>query len=74
MLTLDGYATEAFQIWMDQITTAVNNVPPLTGSGTPEGAVTASAGRWYVDTSAGSGTGIYYKESGDEDTGWVLRS
>lgn len=73
-LTPDGVATLAFQTWMAAITDAVNGIPPLTGTGSPEGAVEASEGRWYVDTSAAAGQGIYYKESGDGDTGWVARS
>jgi hypothetical protein len=74
LITPDGRATEEFHTWMDQMTNAVNDIPPLTGTGTPEGSVVASVGRWYVDTSAAAGTGIYFKETGDGDTGWVLRS
>lgn len=69
-----GGASIRFHTWMQDITTALNNHPPLTGSGTPEGSVTASVGRWYVDTAAAAGTGIYFKETGDGDTGWILRS
>jgi|GEM_PF-2888572 len=67
-------STQEFHNWMAQITEAVNNTPPLTGSGTPEGNIIASVGRWYVDTSAAVGTGIYFKETGDGDTGWAQRS
>ena len=73
LVTPDGLATVAFFTWLDQITESVNNIPPLTGSGSPEGVVTASTGRWYVDTDS-SGTGIYLKESGDGNTGWQARS
>lgn len=46
----------------------------LRGEGTPEGAVTASVGRLYVDTTGGAGTVLYVKESGDAtDTGWVAK-
>ena len=69
----DGNPTVEFLIWLDQVTTAGNNIPPVTGTGSPEGVVTASVGRWYVDTST-SGTGIYLKESGDGNTGWQARS
>lgn len=72
---LDGNSANIqFYTWMEAITEAVNNTPPLSGSGSPEGVETASVGRWYVDTSAAAGTGIYYKETGDGDTGWVARS
>ena len=73
-LTPEGQATIAFQTWMDQVTIAANQSAPVTGSGAPEGAVVASVGKWYVDTAVGAGGGIYFKESGEGDTGWVLRS
>jgi len=69
-----GAATISFYTWMDQVSNAINNLQPLTGAGSPEAAVIASPGRWYVDTDAAAGAGIYFKESGDENTGWVLRS
>ena len=72
-LTPNGVATEEFHIWMDAITDGVNNVPPLTGSGTPEASVVASVGRWYVDTVA-SPADIYFKKTGDGNTGWVITS
>lgn len=67
----DGFANIQFYTWMDQITEAVK--PPLVGSGSPEGVIVATVGRWYVDTDT-VGTGIYLKESGEGDTGWVARS
>jgi hypothetical protein len=70
-ITQDGYANIQFYMWMDQITEAVK--PPLVGSGSPEGVVIATVGRWYVDTDT-TGTGIYLKESGEGDTGWIARS
>jgi hypothetical protein len=73
-MIVNGLPELDFYIWMEAITTAVNNLQPLTGTGTPESSIVASAGRWYVDTSAGVGSGIYFKETGDGDTGWVLRS
>jgi hypothetical protein len=69
----DGVPTLEFYTWIDQVTNAVNAVPPLTGTGTPESNVIASAGRWYVDTNA-SPADIYYKETGDGDTGWTITS
>lgn len=70
----EGIANTEFHIWMEAVTEAVNNLMPLTGAGTPEATVTASVGRWYVDTAAAVGTGIYFKQTGDEATGWILRS
>lgn len=41
------------------------------GSGTPEGSVTAPSGSFYLRTDGGSGTTLYVKESGAGDTGWA---
>lgn len=70
----DGRPTFEFYNWMQLITDAVNALPPLTGTGSPETVVVSAPGRWYVDTAAAVGAGIYYKETGDGNTGWVLRS
>jgi len=41
------------------------------GSGSPEGAVTATVGSFYSREDGGAGTSFYVKESGTGDTGWV---
>jgi hypothetical protein len=41
------------------------------GSGTPEGSVTAPVGSLYTRTDGGAGTTLYVKESGSGNTGWV---
>lgn len=41
------------------------------GSGTPEGAVTAEKGSIYLRTDGAAGTALYCKESGSGNTGWV---
>lgn len=43
------------------------------GAGTPEGAVTASPGSVYLNTSGGAGVSLYIKESGSGNTGWVAK-
>ena len=68
-LTENNLATVQFHAWMDSISEAVNNLQPLTGTASPEGSIIASPGRWFVDTSAAD---IYFKSSGDGDTGWLL--
>jgi len=45
----------------------------VSGSGTPEGAVTASVGTVYLRTDGGAGTTLYVKESGVGNTGWVSK-
>jgi hypothetical protein len=43
----------------------------LTGTGTPESAVTAGIGSIYLRSDGGAGTSFYVKESGAGNTGWV---
>lgn len=43
------------------------------GTGTPEGAITAPVGSLYTNTTGGSGTTLYIKESGAGNTGWVAK-
>jgi parallel beta-helix repeat protein len=43
----------------------------LSGTGTPEGSVTAAVGAIYQRTDGGAGTTLYVKESGAGNTGWV---
>ena len=45
----------------------------LTGSGTPEGAVTADVGSLYTRSNGGASTTLYIKESGTGNTGWVAK-
>lgn len=42
-----------------------------TGSGTPEGVVTANRGALYLRLDGGAGTCLYVKETGTGNTGWV---
>lgn len=44
-----------------------------TGTGSPEGVVTASVGSMYTDVAGGAGTTLYVKESGTGNTGWVAK-
>ena len=43
----------------------------LSGSATPEGAVTAKVGSLYMRSDGSTGTTLYVKESGTGNTGWV---
>lgn len=45
----------------------------LSGSGTPEGAVTAPVGSLFSRTDGGASTSLYVKESGTGNTGWVAK-
>jgi hypothetical protein len=41
------------------------------GTGTPEGVVTANVGALFFRSNGGAGTTLYVKESGTSNTGWV---
>lgn len=41
------------------------------GTGTPEGTVTAPPGSLYLNTAGGAGTSLYVKQSGTGNTGWI---
>lgn len=43
------------------------------GTGSPEGSVTATVGSIYTRTDGGAGTTMYVKESGAGNTGWVAK-
>lgn len=43
------------------------------GTGTPEGAVTATVGSLFTRTDGGASTTLYIKESGTGNTGWVAK-
>lgn len=49
----------------------ITDKPILRGTGSPEGAVTATVGTIYQRTNGGAGTVLYLKESGSGNTGWV---
>ena len=45
----------------------------LSGTGTPEGSVTAPIGSIYMRVDGSTGTTLYVKESGTGNTGWVAK-
>lgn len=54
---------------------ATNGTGPTwtSGTGTPEGVVTAPVGSQFTRTDGGAGTCFYVKESGAGNTGWVAK-
>lgn len=73
-ITKQGLMNEEFFQWALEVTEAINAGQATLGTGSPEGVVTATPGKLYSDTGAAAGTGLYVKETGDGNTGWVLRS
>jgi hypothetical protein len=45
----------------------------LTGTGSPQGVVTAPVGTLYTRKDGGAGTTLYVKETGSGSTGWVAK-
>ena len=62
-------------VWKDAYLTRVllgsANRSISSGSGSPEGVLTASPGAIYINTDGGTKTSMYVKESGTGNTGWV---
>jgi hypothetical protein len=50
-----------------------NGCRVITGTGSPEGAVTAPVGSMYTRADGGAGSTLYIKESGAGNTGWVAK-
>jgi hypothetical protein len=71
-ITRSGFSEDRFYAWAELMTTIINELQPIYGSGSPEGVVTANEKQVYVDTNT-PGTGIYYK-TGSGNTGWIARS
>lgn len=61
-------------VYADSIRLGAGSRAILTGSGSPEGVVTASPGAIYLNTGGGAGVTLYVKETGSStNTGWVAK-
>ena len=69
-----GKATEDLQRFFAAAVELINAINPTIGAGSPEGVLSAGPQAIYVDSSAPVGEGIYIKQSGTGNTGWVKRS
>lgn len=67
-----GQMEQPFRAWAQ----VVSDQLPITGSGTPEGAIEAPQFSLYLDTAAGAGSIQYRKMQpeigGDRTKGWLL--
>ncbi|GAB2762193.1 SGNH/GDSL hydrolase family protein [Nocardioides pakistanensis] len=77
VLAADGVhpTDEGLQLWADTAHThlsalALSHPGEISGTGTPEGIVTAPIGTRYTDRDATNGAVSWIKSSGDGDTGW----
>jgi len=51
----------------------IGTITITTGTGSPEGVVTATVGSQFMRTDGGANTTLYVKESGTGNTGWVAK-
>jgi len=54
-------------------TLRIGTITISTGTGSPEGVVTANVGSQFMRTDGGANTTLYVKESGTGNTGWVAK-
>jgi len=67
-----GVGSERFMGYQEAITRQVNLDTTLTGTGSPEGVVSANPTQKYMDTTGAIGFVSYIKQTGAGNTGWVL--
>ena len=58
--------------FIEAITRQVNQNITISGTGSPEGVVTAEPFKTYLDTAAAAGSNFYVKKTGAGNTGWQL--
>ena len=68
----NGTMSEPFRLWTNQVT----GLQIMTGSGSPEGVVSASVTTLYMDTAGTASAILYIKREAaigtDSTTGWIL--
>lgn len=68
----DAVTTLRMDEFLRAITLQVNQNIPTSGTGSPEGVVTAEPFKTYLDTAAAAGSNYYVKKTGSGSTGWQL--
>lgn len=69
-LTLSADGTTSVSSSLIELDGVGSRLGIFTGTGTPEGSVTAEIGSIYLRQDGGAGTSLYVKESGSSNTGW----
>lgn len=67
-----GMPEERVTGWIRSVTDLLNQLEPLTGTGSPEGVVEAGLHREYIDTNYPAGSTKYLKTTATGDTGWQV--
>lgn len=68
----DGTPSERLSEFLDALVRQSNQSETISGSGSPEGVVTATPTKLYMDTAGATGSILYIKKTGTGNTGWVL--
>ena len=58
--------------FIEELTRQVNHNTLASGTGSPEGVVTAEPLKRYFDTAAAAGSNFYIKKTGSDENGWQL--
>lgn len=58
--------------YLEAMTRQINKNTVQSGTGSPEGVLTAEPKALYMDDAGSAGNILYVKKSGAGDTGWVL--
>lgn len=66
-----AYTASALPTFNQGLILGAGTIQELSGSGTPEAAVTAPVGSTFRRSDGGTGTSLYVKETGTGNTGWV---
>ncbi len=68
----NGFMTPSFLTWVNLVT----NLQIITGTGSPEGVVTAEVPALYMDDGGAAGSILFIKRdgdiAGDRSKGWIL--
>jgi len=67
-----GTPTERTAEWIEAMTRQINFNTVISGTGSPEGVVTATPRKLYMDENGTAGSILYIKKSGTGNTGWIL--
>lgn len=69
-----GSLNSALYTAFQYIANVFNRMPLMyTGSGSPEGVISAKVGALYTDEAGSTSTTLYVKETGTGNTGWVAK-
>lgn len=67
-----GRPVDVVATYIEDLTRQVNANTVLSGSGSPEGVLTADPLTLYMDTAGTAGNILYIKKTGTGNTGWIL--